>query len=117
MLVGCGVCLKDYTDSPSASVAAPTKPGTRVRQRERAPPTAHLAKPRGDPTAGKDAHILKPQNEASFLVLPDIEVAGRSRTFTGEKLDPDSCAERCLANKGCDAFSFEREAKLCYLIG
>lgn len=113
-LVGCAVChYDDYVTSPTASIPTPTRSGTRIPLPDR---TTHPARQKAEPIARERVPILKPQNEAKFVVLQDIEVVGRSRSYTGEQSDPDNCAERCLADKGCDAFSFERETKLCYLV-
>lgn len=60
--------------------------------------------------------VLAAENEARFVVLPDTEVVGRSRTYTGAQSTPDSCAAQCLASKGCDAFSFSKETRVCYLV-
>ena len=50
------------------------------------------------------------------MLLENTEAVGRSRSYTGDQSDPNNCAERCLATSGCDAFSFERETKLCFLV-
>jgi hypothetical protein len=100
--------LPDFTTS--------TKSETRVRLADRAPLDAHPAKEKAKPSARERVRTLKHQNEARFVVLPGIEVVGRSRSYTGEPLEPDGCAERCLASKGCDGFSFERATKICYLV-
>ena len=79
-------------------------------------PAAHRADVKSKSAGRERAPILKPENEARFLLLQDTEVIGRSRSYTGEELDPDRCAKRCLANTSCAAFSFDKETKICYLI-
>lgn len=51
------------------------------------------------------------------MVSPGTEVVGRSRSYTGEQLDPNTCADQCLADTGCDAFAFDLNTKLCYRVG
>ncbi len=75
-----------------------------------APLTAREAK------APVPKRVLTAENEAKFMVLHDTEVIGRSRTYTGGQSDPDSCAAQCLAQSGCDAFSFAKATKVCYLV-
>jgi hypothetical protein len=69
-----------------------------------------------EPNLPLPKRLLAAENEARFIVLPDTEVVGRSRSYTGEQTDPDTCAAQCLASKGCDAFSFSKETKVCYLV-
>jgi hypothetical protein len=108
-LAGCAECPRHgYGMSPTASIATPTGP---LRRASHAAPTKQ-----GAPEVARK-RLLKPRNETRFAVLPDVEAAGRSRSFTGGQSDPDSCAEQCLASHGCNAFSFEKSTRLCYLIG
>jgi hypothetical protein len=106
-LGGCAVCCYDgYGTSPAASSAAPSGSARRAARTSRAPP----------PTQAARGRVLKPRNAAKFAVLPDVEAVGRSRSYSGGQTDPDSCAEQCLASGGCDAFSFEKSTRLCYLV-
>jgi hypothetical protein len=132
-LVGCADCPPyDDVASPGPSVSLPrrasgartatpiTRPET-TRQAAAAAPKAEAPKseplrPRAQTFTPQRPLTLKPHNEARFLVLPDVEAIGRSRSYTGEPSDPNACAERCLASTGCDAFSFERETKICFLV-
>jgi len=59
---------------------------------------------------------FKSENEARFALLQDKEVNGRTRVYSGEKTDLNGCAERCLVDTSCQAFSFNRTSELCYLI-
>ena len=51
------------------------------------------------------------------MVLPGTEMFGRTLTYNGEQLDADTCAEQCLVDSGCDAFSFNTGTKVCYRVG
>ena len=62
------------------------------------------------------ARVLNRQNDAKFRVLQDTEVAGLTRSSLGDQSDANTCAERCLAHRACDAFSFHKEARFCYLV-
>jgi hypothetical protein len=131
-LVGCADC-PPYDDIASsgpvslprrASAARTATPLTRAEPTRQAaamapkaePPKSGPTRPRAQSFTPERSLTLKPHNEARFLVLPDVEAIGRSRSYTGEPSDPNTCAERCLASAGCDAFSFERETRLCFLV-
>ena len=120
LAASCGVplsaCRFTHSVIPLADITSPIRSGKRIPLADRAPLNAHPAREKAKPIARERVGILKPQKEAGFAVLPDIELVGRSRSYSGEPLEPDSCAERCLASKGCDGFSFERATKLCYLV-
>lgn len=60
--------------------------------------------------------FLSSGNAARFVLLPDMEAIGQSRSYSNEPTDPDRCAEKCLASDACSAFSFEKSTKICYLI-
>ncbi|NJO35013.1 MAG: hypothetical protein HC869_19750 [Rhodospirillales bacterium] len=111
MLAGCAMCsFDDYVTT------GPPKSETRSARQDRGAPVAHAADPKTKPVGPERTPILKPGNQVRFVLLQDTEVGGRSRSYTGEQLDPNSCAERCLANTTCGAFSFDKETKICYLI-
>jgi|GEM_PF-6029995 len=99
-------------ERPAAARAAPARAATAAP----AVPPAAPAAPRMETGAVDRAGPLAPHHQARFLVLPGTEAVGRSRTFSGGRSDPDSCAAQCLASSGCEAFSFERESGLCYLV-
>jgi PAN domain-containing protein len=61
--------------------------------------------------ATQGAGTLKPQ----FNIFQGVEMVGRSRSYTGEEVGLENCAEQCRANQGCDAFSYNKETKFCYL--
>jgi hypothetical protein len=63
-----------------------------------------------------DVAKLDADNERRFSLLQDTEAVGRTRTYTGEKTDLDGCARRCRAESFCQAFSFDRHSRFCYLI-
>ena len=107
VVAGCAECRHDvYSVAPAAAV--PIGPGRR---------TAHAAANTAtEQTPVAPGRLLKPRNAAKFALLPDMEAVGRSRSYNGGQTDPDACAEQCLANKGCDAFSFEKSTRLCYLV-
>jgi len=106
IVAGCAECRHEvYGVAPVAQ--APTRPPARP---ERAAANAAMVQPRAAVPA------LKPRNAAKFALLPDVEAVGRARSFNGGQTDPDACAEQCLASKGCDAFSFEKSTRLCYLV-
>jgi hypothetical protein len=111
-LFGCADCpYYDGVRSPTGFVSSPARAAA-----------ARSARPASRPESARQAAaaapspILKPRNQARFAVALNMEAVGRSRSYTGEPSDPNSCAERCLASSGCDAFSFEREARLCILV-
>ncbi len=107
VVAGCAECRHDvYSVAPAAAV--PIGPGRRA---------AHAAANTAtEQTPVAPGRLLKPRNAAKFALLPDMEAVGRSRSYNGGQTDPDACAEQCLANKGCDAFSFEKTTRLCYLV-
>jgi hypothetical protein len=118
-LFGCAECPHDdvfpataYAPIPAGS--GPTRSPTRAAPPERARYAATFREP--EATAPARALAPKPQSKARFVLLENTEAVGRSRSYTGDQSDPHTCAERCLATKGCDAFSFERETKLCFLV-
>jgi hypothetical protein len=128
-LVGCADCA--YHDgvraraaySPTSRKAAAhpvTRPATpkvaASAEPAREEPSAIPAKPHMQTVVVERPPTLQPQNEARFHLLENIEAVGMSRSFTGERTDPNGCAERCLAASGCDAFSFEKETQLCFLV-
>ena len=53
-----------------------------------------------------------PQN----AFMQDLEIVGGSRAYTGAQVTLKNCAEQCRPDQGCDAFSFNKETKICYLI-
>jgi hypothetical protein len=123
-LFGCAECPDyDLVDAPTPSVSrparsSPARAATPVTRADPVRQAAATAPPKQSAmTIGAEhPQILKPQNEARFTLLHNVEAVGRSRTYTGDQSDPNSCAERCLAASGCEAFSFERETNLCYLV-
>ena len=118
LLVGCTTCPRDEFCSSSTEAHS-----TRARLRDHAvadpkPRKARVAKRESsERPARQGAGLLSPQNQAQFLELPAIEIVGRSRSYTGDQLDPNTCAERCLADTACDAFAFDIGTKICYSIG
>lgn len=112
-LLGCAECHYDdygYAMAPASTPGASTRRAAPARISFAAPLSAREVK------APEPEPLLTAENAARFVVLRDTEVAGRSRTFTGGQSDPDSCAAQCLAQTGCEAFSFARETKICYLV-
>jgi hypothetical protein len=110
-LLGCAECHDDgYAMAPSSASSQSTRRAAPARISYAAPLTTHEAK------VPLPERVLTAENDARFLVLRDTEVAGRSRTFTGGQSDPDRCAAQCLAQTGCEAFSFAKETKICYLV-
>jgi hypothetical protein len=111
VLLGCAECHYDgHAMAPSSAPAPSTRRAAPARISYAAPLSAPEQK------APEPERVLTAKNDAKFAVLPDTEVIGRSRTFTGGQSDPDSCAAQCLAQTGCEAFSFARETKICYLV-
>jgi hypothetical protein len=120
-LAGCADCRYDrrgmtVCEPPTAQPAgrAPARIASAV------PPAAHERSAQKPPLPERvitaEKRVIAAENETRFVVLPDTEVVGRSRTYTGGQSDPDSCARQCLASKGCDAFAFSKETKVCYLV-
>jgi PAN domain len=122
VLFGCAECPYDDPVPTTVSISRPARPAAaRSAARKAVPDRARQAaasppKQETRTAAAEQAQTLKPQNNARFVVLENVEAVGRSRSFTGGQSDPNACAEQCLANSGCDAFSFERETKLCFLV-
>jgi Caspase domain/PAN domain len=54
--------------------------------------------------------------EAQYSIIENIEILGSSRTFSDERLSLDACSKQCLADPSCQAFSFDRSNRFCYLI-
>lgn len=113
-----GGCTVYPYDDKRTSMAAARAASANLRtgalpERTRA---VRLARQGTKPIVRGAAGMLKPRNQAKFVVLEGIEAVGRSRSYTGEQLDPDRCAEQCLATIGCDAFSFDIETMICSLV-
>jgi hypothetical protein len=53
---------------------------------------------------------------ADGRILENIDVIGRTRTFSGEQPSLDACSKECLANTSCQAFSYNKTNRFCYLI-
>ena len=102
VLVGCTVCGHEV-DAPAP---APRRADTFRHSRP-----GPVPKQESKQIATQGAGTLKPQ----FNLLPGVEMVGRSRSYTGEEVDLETCAEQCRATR-CDAFSFNKETKICYLI-
>jgi hypothetical protein len=96
--------------APGSAPVRSTKRAAPARISLSAPLAAHEAK------APLEVRVLTGENEAKFVVLHDTEAIGRARSFNGGQSDPDTCAAQCLAQSGCDAFSFAKETKVCYLV-
>ncbi|MEZ0301989.1 MAG: PAN domain-containing protein [Hyphomicrobiaceae bacterium] len=110
-LFGCAEYRHDgYAMAPGSSPVRSTKRAAPARISLAAPLAAHEAK------APLEERVLTGENEAKFVVLHDTEAIGRSRSFNGGQSNPDTCAAQCLAQSGCDAFSFAKETKVCYLV-
>jgi hypothetical protein len=110
-LVGCAERQHDgYTMAPASAPVRSTKRAAPARISFATPLAAREAK------APLEERVLTAENEAKFVVLHDTEAIGRSRSFNGGQSDPDTCAAQCLAQSGCDAFSFAKETKVCYLV-
>jgi hypothetical protein len=110
-LSGCAECQYDgYAMAPASAPAASTRRAAPARISFAAPLSAREVK------TPEPERVLTAENDARFVVLRDTEVTGRSRTYTGGQSDPDSCAAQCLAQTGCEAFSFAKETKTCYLV-
>jgi hypothetical protein len=122
VLFGCAECPYDDVVPTTVSISHPARPTpARSTARKAVPDRARqaAASPPKQETriaAAEPAQTLKPRNKARFVVLENVEAVGRSRSFTGGQSDPNACAEQCLASSGCDAFSFERETRLCFLV-
>ena len=64
------------------------------------------------PTAEQDTS----KRGAQYSTLENIEIVGRTRTFFGKQPSVDTCSEKCLAISSCQAISFNRANRFCYLI-
>src|SRR5262249_34836658 len=53
---------------------------------------------------------------AQYSILENVEIVGRTRTFAGEQPSLDACSTKCVADLSCQAFSFNRTNRFCYLI-
>ena len=110
-LAGCAEYQHDgYARASGSTPVRATKRAAPARISFATPLAAHEAK------APLEERVLTAENDARFVVLHDTEAIGRSRSFNGGQSDPDTCAAQCLAQSGCDAFSFAKETKVCYLV-
>src|SRR5262245_13918619 len=55
-------------------------------------------------------------HEAQYSIIENVEILGSTRTFSGERPTLDACSKQCLADPSCEAFSFNRSNRFCYLI-
>ena len=56
-------------------------------------------------------------SETNFSILENTEITGKTRTFGGQQKNADECAGRCLTERSCQAFSFDKRYQHCFLIG
>src|SRR5262249_1456009 len=57
-----------------------------------------------------------PRLEEVISLLQDTEIVGRTRTFAGEQPSLDACSKKCHADAACQAFSFNKTNRFCYLV-
>jgi PAN domain-containing protein len=112
VLVGCSVCgHEDDVTAPAPGRAITSKLSARAALVRHSRP-GPVPKQEGKQIATQGAGTLKPQ----FNLLQGVEMVGRSRSYTGEEVALEICTEQCRATQGCDAFSFNKETKICYLV-
>src|SRR5262245_23297683 len=98
LLAGCTACPRDnYCASAIEAPSANARPKAHAVTRA-GPRIPRVANPESKPSAGQAAALLSPQNQAKFVELLAIEIVGRSRSYTGDQLDPNTCAEQCLSD-------------------
>jgi hypothetical protein len=117
VLVGCTACPRDDHCASLVANRTASSPLRAQAVAARTPRVARPAKLETGSVAHQEAGPLTPRNQAKFMLSPGMEVVGRSRSYTGEQLDPNTCAEQCLVDTGCDAFAFDIDTKLCYRVG
>jgi hypothetical protein len=66
--------------------------------------------------AGAKEDNSQRMEKLQFSILDNIEIVGRTRTYSGQQTDPDRCSKKCLAETSCQAFSFNKINRFCYLI-
>jgi hypothetical protein len=110
-LLGCAECT--YEGYAMAPASAPVPSARRAAPAPVSFAPSVGARETRKPVAGR---VLTADNSGRFVLLRDTEVVGRTRTYTGGQSDPENCAAQCLAQAGCDAFSFAKETKVCYLV-
>jgi hypothetical protein len=103
MLAGCvpGIPSDHATSRPTARATTSKVQAAQVHRPHRKPVAVPLS-----------TGAISLQN----AFMQDVEILGGSRTYTGAQVTLENCVEQCRADQACDAFSFNKETKICYLV-
>ena len=110
MLAGCvpGIRSDHATSRPTARATTSKVHAAQAHRRH-----SGISKQSRKPVAAPlSTGAISPQN----AIMQDVEFVGGSRTYTGAQVTLENCVEQCRADRACDAFSFNRETKICYLV-